>query len=112
MLICVFSISCELVGWLTILGFPVNLSGDWLLPNLKRWKLSTAQVLGEEKSVTWGGAQTKGEVHECKLTKNMFFNSDLMQLRLKKQWKITGFFPDTTGFYHLKIALLTNEIKK
>ena len=25
-----------------LLGFPVNFSGDWLFPNLKRWKLSTA----------------------------------------------------------------------
>ena len=43
-----FRISCEVVGWLTILGFTVNLSGELLLPNTKRWKLSTAQVLGEE----------------------------------------------------------------
>ena len=30
-----FTLSCELVGWLTILGYPVNLSGGWLLPHLK-----------------------------------------------------------------------------
>ena len=29
--------------------------------------------LGEGKSVSWGGAQTKGEVRKCKQTKNMFF---------------------------------------
>ena len=31
---------------------------------------------GEGKIVSWGGAQTKGEGCECKLTKNMFFQSD------------------------------------
>ena len=48
------SLSCEIFGWLTILGFPVNLSGDWLLPNIKRWKSSTAQVV----YATWIFGQT------------------------------------------------------
>ena len=52
----------------------------------------------EVKSVNWGGAQTKGEGRECKLTKNMFFQSDLLQFFLKKKRKITEFFPDTTVF--------------
>ena len=52
----------------------------------------------EVKSVNWGGAQTKGEGRECKLTKNMFFQSDLLQFFLKKKQKITEFFPDTTVF--------------
>ena len=43
---------------------------------------------GEGKSVSWGGALTKGEVHECELTKNMFFYNDLLQFFLKKN-KIT-----------------------
>ena len=30
------------------------------------------KVVGEGKSVSWGGARTKGEGRECKLTKNMF----------------------------------------
>ena len=77
-------ISCEIFGWLTILGFPVNLSDDWLLSNLKRWKSSTAQFVVEGKSVSWGGALTKGGVRECELTKNIFFHSDLLQLCLKK----------------------------
>ena len=64
-----FTISCELVR---------------RLPNIKRWKLSTAHmpgvegVLGEAKSVSWGGARTKGEVHKRELTKNMFLHSDLL----------------------------------
>ena len=73
-----FTISCELVG---------------RLPNLKRWKLSTMHmpgvegVVGEVKSVSWGGAQTKAEVHKGKLTNKMFLHSD---------FDITEFFPDTT----------------
>ena len=55
--------------------------------------------VGEGKSVSCGGAQTKGEGRECELTKNMFFHSDLFQLCHKKKWKITEFFPDTTVFY-------------
>ena len=54
--------------------------------------------VGEGKSVSWGGAQTKGEGCECKLTKDMFFHNDLLQLCLKKKQKITEFFPDTTVF--------------
>ena len=40
--------------------------------------------LGEGKSVSWGGAQKKGEGHKCKITKNMFFHSDLLKLCHKK----------------------------
>ena len=49
-----FTFSCELVG---------------RLQNLKRSKLYTAHmpgvegVVGEVKSVSWGSARTKGEVH-------------------------------------------------
>ena len=66
---------------------------------------------GERKSVSWGGSQTKGEICECKLTKNMFLHSDLLQLYLKKKWKITEFFPVATVFFIKKSALRTNEIK-
>ena len=53
----VFSLSGEIFGcaidplygeqckyWFFISGFPVILLGDWLLPNLKHWKLSTVHV--------------------------------------------------------------------
>ena len=40
--------------------------------------------VGEGESVSWGGARTKGEDRECKLTKKMFFHNDLLQLCLKK----------------------------
>ena len=69
-------------------------------------------MVGEGGSGSWGGARTKGEVHECELTKNMFFHSDLLQMCLKKKRKITEFFPDTTVFLMIKkLELQTNEIK-
>ena len=57
------------------------------------------KVVGEGKSVSWGGARTKGKGRECELTKNMFLHSDLLKLCLKKKHKISEFFPDTTVFY-------------
>ena len=38
------------------------------------------KVVGEGKSVSWGGARTKGKGREYKITKNMFLNSDLLKL--------------------------------
>ena len=57
------------------------------------------KVVGEGKSVSWGGAGTKGKGCKCKLTKNMFLHSDLLKLCLKKKHNIFDFFPDTTVFY-------------
>ena len=34
-------------------------------------------VVGEGKSVSWGGARTKGKGRDCELTKKMFLHSDL-----------------------------------
>ena len=67
-----FRISCELVGWLTISKYQaleiVYCAHDGAVEG----------VVGERKSVSWGGARTKGDVHKHKITKNMFFHSDLM----------------------------------
>ena len=41
--------------------------------------------VGKGKSVRCGGAQTKGEDREYELTKNMFFQSDLLKLCHKKK---------------------------
>ena len=60
--------------------------------------------VGEGKSVSWGGSQTKGEGRDYELTKNMFFHSDLLQLCLRKKQKITEFFPDTTVLTMKKLA--------
>ena len=62
--------------------------------------LHRRKVVGEEKSVSWGGTRTKGKGPECEITKNMFLHSDLLKLCLKKKWKINEFFPDTTVFYN------------
>ena len=40
------------------------------------------KVVGEGKSVSWGGARTKGKGRECNLTKNMFLHSHLLKLCL------------------------------
>ena len=60
------------------------------------------KVVGEGKSVSWGGAWTKGKGRECELTKQMFLHSDMLKLCLKKKRKINEFFPDTTVFYDYK----------
>ena len=57
------------------------------------------QVVGEVKSVSWGGARTKGKGGGCKLTKKMFFHNYLLKLCLKKKHNITELFPNTTMFY-------------
>ena len=57
------------------------------------------KVVGEEKSVSLGAARTKGKGRECKLTKKMFFHSDLLKLCLKEKHNIPELFPDTTVFY-------------
>ena len=59
-------------------------------------------VVGERKSVSWGGARTKGKGRECEITKNMIFHSDLFKFFLKKKYNITQFFSDTTVFYDKK----------
>ena len=60
------------------------------------------KLVGKGKSFRCGGARTKGEGCECKLTKNMFFHSDLLKLCHMKIRKISDLFPDTTVFYNKK----------
>ena len=40
--------------------------------------------VGEGKSVSCGGARTKGDGNKCKLTQKIFFHNDLLQLFLSK----------------------------
>ena len=54
------------------------------------------KVVGEGESVSWGVAQTKDKGCECKLTKKMLFQSNMLKLCLKKKQNITEFFPHTT----------------
>ena len=89
------TLSCELVG---------------RLQNLKRWKLSTAHMLGRWRGGRWS--------EKCQLGRwtNQRWGA---QARTHKQdvfvqWfvDITDFFPDTTVFTIRKLALRTSEIKR
>ena len=42
------------------------------------------KVVGEGKSVSWGGALNKGKGRECELAKKIFLHSDMLKLCLKK----------------------------
>ena len=65
-----------------VLRFPVNLSGDCQISSVRNCLPCTCWgvegVVGEVKSVSWGGARIKGEVHKRELTKKMFLHSDLL----------------------------------
>ena len=103
-----FTPSCELVGRLTILGFPVNFSAtiaksQALVIVYRAHAGAIEGVVGEEKSVSWGGAQTKGEVHKRELTKKMFLHSDWL---IALTSSLTQLF-----FTIIKLALRGNKVK-
>ena len=60
----------------------MNLSGDCQISSVENCLRRTCRgvegVVGEVKSASWGGAQTKGEVHKRELTNKMFLHSDLL----------------------------------
>ena len=89
-----------------VLRFPVNLSGDCKISSVQNCIPRTCRgvegVEGEVKSVSWGGARTKGEVHKREPTKSMFLHSDLLTSLTSS---LTPLF-----FTIRKIALRTNEI--
>ena len=91
-----------------VLRFPVNLSGDCKISSVRNCIPRTCRgvegVVGEVKSVSWGGARTKGEVHKRELTKNMFLHSDLLTALTSS---LTPLF-----FTIRKLALRTNDIKR
>ena len=62
------------------------------------------KVVDEGTSVSWGGAQTKVEVHKRELTNKMFLHSDLLKSLTSS---LTPMF-----FTIRKLALRTNEIKR
>ena len=70
------------------------------------------KVVGEEKSVSWGGARTKGKGPEFEITKNMFFHSDLLKLCLKKNGRSMSSSLTQQFFTIRKLALRTNDIKR
>ena len=92
-----FTLSCELFGWPTI-------AKSQALEIVYRAHAGAAEgVVGEGKSVIWGGAQTKGEGQKRELTNKMFLNSDLLT---SLSSSLTPLF-----FTIRKLALQTNEIK-
>ena len=70
------------------------------------------KVVGEGKSVSWGGARTKGKERECELTKNMFLHSDLLKLCLEENTTSMSSSLTQLCFTIRKLALRTNEIKR
>ena len=56
------------------------------------------KLVGEGKSVSWGGARNTFKGRDCELTKKRFLHSDLLKLCLEKKHNINEFFPDTTVF--------------
>ena len=91
-----------------VLRFPVNLLGDCKISSVRNCIPRTCRgvegVVGEVKSVSWGGARTKGEVHKRELTKNMSLRSDLLTSLTSS---LTPLF-----FTIRKLALRTNDIKR
>ena len=67
-----FTLSSELVGWLTIVKFQA------LEIVYCAHAGSVEGVVGEGKSSSWGGAQNKGDMNKRKLTNKMFLHSDLL----------------------------------
>ena len=68
---------------LRFLGFPVNLSAT--ISNYQALEIvyrahagSVEGAVGEGESVSWGGAQTKGELHTRTLANQMFLHSYLL----------------------------------
>ena len=65
-----------------VLHFPMNLSGDCQISSvgncLPRTCRGVEGVVVEVKSVSWVGAQTKGELHKREITNKMFLHSDLL----------------------------------
>ena len=91
-----------------VLRFPVNLLGECKISSIQNCIPRTFRgvewVVGEVKSVSWGGARTKGEVHKRELTKNMFLHSELLTSLTSS---LTPLF-----FRIRKLALRTNNITR
>ena len=91
-----------------VLRFPVKFSGDCKISSVQNCIPRTCRgvegVVCEVKSVSWGGARTKGVVHKRKLTQNMFLHSDLLT-------SLTSFLKPLF-FTNRKLALQTNDIKR
>ena len=70
------------------------------------------KVVGEGKFVSWGGAWTKGEVREWKLTKNIFLHSDLLNFCLERNTTSLSSSLTQRCLTIIKIALRSNGAKR
>ena len=65
-----------------VLLFPMNLLVECQISSvgncLPRICRGVEGLLGEVESISWVGAQTKGEVYKCKLTNKLLSHSDLL----------------------------------
>ena len=92
-----FRLSCELVRWLTIYKYQE-------LGMVYRAHAGEIEgVASEGGSVSWGGAQTKGEMHKSKLTNKIFLHSDLLTSLIYSLTQLC--------FTIRKLALQGNEVK-
>ena len=70
------------------------------------------KVVGERKSVSWGGARTKGKGSECEITKKMLLHSDLLKLCLKKKRRSMSSSLTELFLTIRKLVMQTNDKKK
>ena len=70
------------------------------------------KLVGEVKSVSWGGARTKGKGRECEITKKMLLHSDLLKLCLKKNGRSMSSSMTQLFFTIIKLTLRTHDIRR
>ena len=70
------------------------------------------KVLGEMKSVSLGGAQTKGKGRKCELTKKMFLQMIRWKLCLKKNTTSLTSYLTQLFFTIRKLTLQGNKVKR
>ena len=88
--------------------FPLILLGDCQISSVENCLPRICQgvegMVGEVKSVSWGGAQTKGEVHKRELINKMFLHSDFLTSLTSSLTPLL--------FTIKKLAMRTNDIKR
>ena len=93
-----FTLFCELIGWPTIA------KSQALEIFYGAHAGAVEGVVGEGESISWGGAQTKGEVNKRELANKMFLHSDLLTSLTSSLTPLL--------FTIRKLVLRTNEIKR
>ena len=70
------------------------------------------KVVGEGKSVSWGGAQTKGQGRDCEPTEDIFLHNDQLKLFLKKNTTSLSSSLTQLCVMIIKLALRGNCVKR